>query len=79
MRINLVKVGNSKGVIIPAALLASCGLKDVVDLQIKGKKLVIEALKQPRSGWFEGYQAENDEAAVLDSIPVDEGDDEWVW
>ncbi len=78
MRINLVKVGNSKGIIIPAAILASCGLKETVDLQIKGKKLVIEALKQPRAGWFEGYQAENDEA-VLDAIPADEGDDEWVW
>ncbi len=78
MRINLVKIGNSKGIIIPAAILASCGLKDAVDLQIKGKKLVIDALKQTRSGWFEGYQAENNEA-VLDSIPLDEGDDEWVW
>jgi len=78
MRINLVKVGNSRGVIIPAAILASCGLKDAVDLQIKGKKLVIEALKQPRAGWFEGYQAENDEA-LFDSISVDESDDEWVW
>ena len=78
MRINLVKVGNSKGIIIPAAILASCGLKDAVDLQIKDKKLVIEVFKQLRSGWFEGYQAENDEA-VLESIPIDEGDDEWVW
>jgi antitoxin MazE len=78
MRINLVKVGNSKGVIIPAAILASCGLSDAVDLQIKGKKLVIEALKQPRAGWFDGYKAESDEAP-LDSIPADEGDDEWVW
>lgn len=78
MRINPVKVGNSKGAIIPAAIIASCGLKDAVELQIKGKKLVIEALKQPRAGWFDGYQAEADEA-VLDTIPLDEGDEEWVW
>ena len=78
MRINLVKVGNSKGVIIPAAILTSCGLKDAVELQIKGKKLVIVALKQPRAGWFDGYQAEHDEA-LLDTTPADEGDDEWVW
>lgn len=78
MRINLVKVGNSKGVIIPAAILASCGLKDAVELQIKGKKLIIEALKQPRAGWFDSYQPEPDEA-LLDAIPADEGDSEWVW
>jgi antitoxin MazE len=78
VRINLVKIGNSKGVIIPATLLVSCGLKDAVDLQIEGKKLVIEALKQPRSGWFDSYQAENEDA-VLDTILADEGVDEWVW
>ena len=70
MRINLVKVGNSKGIIIPAAILASCGLKDAVDLQIKGKKLVIEALKQHRAGWFDGYRPEIDKA-VLYIRPVD--------
>lgn len=81
MRVNLVKVGNSRGVIIPAALIASCGFKDAVDLQIDGGKLVIEALKQPRVGWFDAIDTdpEPEEAAVLDAIPSDEGDEEWVW
>jgi antitoxin MazE len=78
MRINLIKVGNSKGIIIPSALLASCELKDAVELQLDGKKLVIAAVKQPRSGWFEGYCAESDEG-VLETIPQEEGADEWVW
>lgn len=78
MRINLIKVGNSKGIIIPSALLASCELKDTVELQLEGKKLVIAAVKQPRSGWFEGYRVECDESA-LESIPQEEGADEWVW
>jgi antitoxin MazE len=78
MRINLIKVGNSKGIIIPSALLASCELKDAVELQLDGKKLVIAAVKQPRSGWFEGYCAESDEGA-LETIPQEEGADEWVW
>ncbi|MDO8271427.1 MAG: AbrB family transcriptional regulator [Gammaproteobacteria bacterium] len=78
MRIKLVKVGNSKGIIIPAALLASCELKESVDLQIEGKKLVIAAIQEPRAGWFDGYHAGADEA-MLDAIPINEGDDEWVW
>ena len=79
MRINLVKIGNSKGVIIPAALLASCNLCDAVELQVKGKKLVIEALNQPRVGWFDNYQPGNNEEAVLDSIPNDERSEDWTW
>lgn len=81
MRVNLVKVGNSRGVIIPAALIASCGFKDAVNLQIDDGKLVIEALKEPRAGWFDAamLDAAALDAAVLDNIPADEGDEEWVW
>ena len=85
MRVNLVRVGNSKGVIIPATLIASCGLKEAVNLQIEGKKLVIEALAQPRAGWFDTApdtapdDAATPDESVLDSIPLEEGDDEWVW
>jgi antitoxin MazE len=49
-----------------------------VEQHIKGKTPIIEAVKQPRMGWFEGYQPEYDET-VFDVIPADEGDDEWVW
>ncbi len=78
MRINLVKIGKSTGVIIPAALLASCELTDAIDLQVKGKKLVIAAIKSPRVGWFDNYQPANDEA-VPDSIPAEENSYEWQW
>jgi len=42
--------------------------------KLKEKKLIIEALKQTRAGWFGNYQPEYDEA-VLGGIPVEEGDD----
>ncbi|GAB6140179.1 hypothetical protein JCM14076_09080 [Methylosoma difficile] len=33
-----------------------------LDLRLKGKTLVIEALHTPREGWFEQYDAKKDEA-----------------
>ncbi len=78
MRVNLIKVGNSKGVIIPAALLAACELKDTVELQIEGRKLVIAATRQPRAGWFDRVKTESGEDAFA-AIPLDEGMDEWSW
>ena len=60
MRSQIRKIGNSRGVIIPAALLEACELGDEVDLRVEGKTLVIQALKIPRNGWFEGYQPEDD-------------------
>ena len=78
MRVNLVKIGNSRGIIIPSPLLAACKLGDVVDLQVDAGKITIEALRQPRSGWFDNYRPEPDEP-VLDDIPLDEDDGEWTW
>ncbi|MBS4051360.1 MAG: AbrB/MazE/SpoVT family DNA-binding domain-containing protein [Methylomonas sp.] len=78
MRSQLRKIGNSRGVIIPAALLEACGFGDEVDLRIEGKTLVIEALKAPRSGWFKGYRAEDD-VDTLASLPADEDSEDWEW
>jgi antitoxin MazE len=78
MRTSLRKVGNSRGVIIPAALLAACGMGDEVDIRLEGKNLLIAPIKAPRTGWFEGYKLEAD-AEPLAALSVDEGDEEWVW
>lgn len=79
MRTSLRKVGNSRGIIIPAALLAECELGDEVELTVQGKKLLVEAVNAPRAGWFTGYQAAGDEDATWLSLPADEPDEEWVW
>jgi len=46
MHTHLRKIGNSKGIIIPADFLESCSLNDEVELRIEGKCIVIEALKK---------------------------------
>ncbi|MBS3963076.1 MAG: AbrB/MazE/SpoVT family DNA-binding domain-containing protein [Methylomonas sp.] len=78
MRSQLRKIGNSRGVIIPAVLLETCELGDEVDLRLEGKTLVIEALKIPRIGWFNGYQAETDDD-ILAALPVDDSNGDWQW
>ncbi len=78
MRTTLRKVGNSRGVIIPAALLAACEMEAEVDIRLEGKALLISPVKEPRAGWFEGYQPEGD-SDVLAALPADEGTEEWVW
>ena len=78
MRTSLRKVGNSRGIIIPAALLAACEMGDEVDIRMEGKNLLIAPIKVPRSGWFEDYKPDAD-VEPLTALPVDEGDEEWVW
>lgn len=78
MRTSLRKVGNSRGIIIPAALLAASEMGDEVDIRLEGKNLVIAPVKAPRSGWFEGYKPEADPEPFA-ALPADEGSEEWVW
>ena len=78
MRTSLRKVGNSRGIIIPAALLAACEMSDEVDIRLEGKNLVIAPAKAPRANWFDGYKPKTD-SEPLAALPVDEGSEEWVW
>ncbi|WP_347986419.1 AbrB/MazE/SpoVT family DNA-binding domain-containing protein [Methylomonas sp. AM2-LC] len=78
MHSQLRKIGNSRGIIIPSAFLEACELGEEVNLRVEGKTLVIEAIKAPRSNWFDQYQPEND-VDEFASLPLADADDEWQW
>jgi len=71
-------VENSRGIIIPAALLTACEMGEEVDIRLEGKNLVIAPANASRAGWFDGYKPESD-AEPLAALPVDEGSEEWGW
>ena len=82
MRTSLRKIGNSRGIIIPAALLAAAEIGDEVELRQVSGKLVIEAVKAPRAGWAEAaasIAAQGEEEDVWPDFFVDEDDGEWTW
>lgn len=78
MHIPLRRIGNSKGIILPATLIAACGFENEVDLKIEGKTIIIEPAGKPRSTWFDSWVAEGDIDAWK-SLPTSEGTDEWEW
>jgi len=78
MRTTLRKIGNSRGVLIPAALLAECGIVDEIDLLLEGSKIVIERYQPSRAGWYDGYRVEADDAA-WEGLSPEADSDEWEW
>lgn len=78
MRTSLRKIGNSRGILIPAALLAQCGIRDEIELHLEGSRLIIEPVKPLRQGWFDHYN-EAEDKAVLEDITLDEDSEEWEW
>jgi antitoxin MazE len=80
MRTVLRKIGNSKGILIPAALLAACDIKEEVEMRVENNRLIIESIvPQLRQGWFDGYQAEGDTDAWAELKETSAEQDEWEW
>ena len=56
MKTSLVRIGNSRGIRIPKALLEQCHLRDEVELEVQDKHLVIRSPTKPRSGWADAFR-----------------------
>lgn len=78
MRTTLRKIGNSRGVLIPALLLDECGIDGEIELHQENGRIVIEPIKPARQGWFEGYRGQRDTDA-WEGLPPDTDSDDWEW
>lgn len=79
MKSTLRKIGNSRGILIPASFLAACEIDNEIELRLDGKRIVIEPLRAPRDGWFEGYDDAKDQDAWSDLIETDIENEDWEW
>ena len=82
MRSMLTKIGNSKGVIIPAQLLKQCQLDGMVMLEVRDETIVISRPDQPRSGWEEAFKASahSEDKLLIDETVINDFDNsEWTW
>ena len=58
MKVSIVKIGNSRGIRIPKALLEECHLDDEADLEVERGDLVIRSPHKARQGWENVFQKE---------------------
>jgi len=80
MKTAIRKIGNSKGVLIPAPLIAACNIQDEVIMHVENNRLIIEAANTaPRKNWFAGYDAEKDEAAWNELVETEAEQADWEW
>ena len=84
MRIELIRIGNSRGVRIPKAVIEQCGFGDSVDLRVEDGRVILARDRNPREGWKESLAAYQNhvqsQELLLDGIPEQEFDrDEWTW
>ena len=79
MKSTLRRIGNSRGVLLPASLLAACEIENEIELRLDGNRIIIEPVRAPRSGWFDAYNPENDEDVWADYVESGDLDEDWQW
>ncbi len=83
MRAEIIRIGNSRGLRIPKAVLEQCGMKTAVDLRVSDHSLIVTPYEGVREGWEKSFQlmAKNKDDALLDadSLLHSWDEDEWQW
>ena len=84
MTLELVRIGNSRGIRLPKPLIDQCGFGDTVHVTVRGNRLIVSPDRPPRDGWEEAFKAavakEGPAELLLDTLPANDFDrDEWQW
>lgn len=82
MKINIITIGNSKGIRIPKTILKQCHLDKEAELETEEDKIIIKPIKKkPRKGWREAFGAmrRREEDTLLIDDSVDREMEDWEW
>jgi antitoxin MazE len=80
MQIDIIPIGNSKGIRIPKALLEQCGFQTCATLRIEDNNIILSPVKKNREGWAESFKnAKDDEELLMGDFPNDFDEHEWTW
>jgi antitoxin MazE len=78
---DIVKIGNSRGIRIPAYILKECKIEREVELKVQEGKIIITPVKSTRAGWnkkFKQMHEDQDDILLVDE-KVDIELEDWKW
>lgn len=86
MKSRLVRIGNSRGVRLPKALIDEAGLEEEVEIRAEGRSIVITPSAKIREGWAEDAAKDASKAAAVGAhrlldppSPTRFDAEEWKW
>ena len=80
MRTKLIKIGNSKGVRITSNIIKECELGNEIEIKVLDKKVIIEAIREPRSNWNNNFEKmHKNKEDVLINESSNDFDKDWEW
>jgi len=81
-RTRIVRIGNSRGLRLPKALIAQAELTDEVELHAEPGRLIVQAVREPRVGWAAAARRmhETGDDQLLDEpTPTRFDNEDWTW
>lgn len=81
-RTRIVRIGNSRGIRVPRALLEQANLREEVELYAEPGQIIVRSASSPRAGWAEAARAvreRGDEGLLDPPTPTRFDRDEWEW
>ncbi len=82
MRASIIRIGNSRGIRIPRALIDEAQLGQTVELSVVDGALVVRSAARARDGWeaaFEQMVAAGEDALIDPETPTKFDEVEWEW
>lgn len=81
MEVDVIRIGNSKGIRLPAIVLKECNITDKVEMVVKDGQIVIIPVHNPREGWSDMFKEMNasGEDNLLMEDDLSEGTEDWEW
>ncbi|MEA3305592.1 MAG: AbrB/MazE/SpoVT family DNA-binding domain-containing protein [Candidatus Omnitrophota bacterium] len=82
MRLEIVPIGNSKGIRIPKTVLEQCHIKKSIDMEVKSNSIILKPFKkEPRKNWGQAFRKmhENRDDALLIDDRIDLDMKRWEW
>jgi len=83
MTVELIRIGNSRGIRLPKAVIEQCGFGGKVDLRVEGDRVIIAPSRPPREGWEEAFRAARTaqpDEMLLEGVGENRFDrEEWEW
>lgn len=80
MEIQVVKIGNSKGIRLSKTLLERYSIRDKLEIIFEKGYLILKPVSKPRTGWEEAFKKmhdNKDDQLLFDDIFQDENLEEW--
>ena len=83
MEAMIIKIGNSKGLIIPQKMLKELGAENKVTIETREGGLFISPIAETRNGWAESFKnatsKQESSKDLFEEIENDFDKEEWTW